>query len=80
MATVIFLGDNSQYLTFKCFHTMDEAYDYVERVQNVVEANIERKLSLKERSKLLKSEHDYHAFIFRTIDFEIIDEDFWKGK
>lgn len=72
MTIVILLGPNDEYLGYKKFKNYNKASNWLKNHQELMIANIERELSLKDRIKLAP---EYFPFIGRFEDFEIIEED-----
>lgn len=70
MVVVIFLGDNDEYLGYRPFTYKYQAEMFVEKLEPLMLANIEKALSLKERLQLAP---EYFPFAGRVQDVDLIE-------
>lgn len=70
MVVILLLGKDDKYMSHKLFKTIEEAEDFIESIENLMLANIEKVLSLKER--LDRYCPKYFLFAGAIQDFEII--------
>lgn len=67
---VILLGENDEYLGYKIFESISEADLFIEKLQPLMLANIEKELPLKTRLSLAP---EYFPFAGRVQDVELIN-------
>lgn len=72
MKILLLLGKNDEYLTYLVFRSHDLLNRYIEKLEPLMIANIEKELPLKERLKLID---EYFPFAGKVEDFEVIDLD-----
>ncbi len=77
MVVVIFLGKNDEYLGYRSFQYKYQAELFVEKLQPLMIANIERELPLKERLQLIP---EYFPFAGRLEDVDLIELTEEKGE
>lgn len=70
MVVVLFLGENDEYLGYRPFTHLYKAELFIDKLQPLMLANIEKELSLKERLQLIP---EYFPFAGRVQDVELID-------
>lgn len=70
MVVVIFLGDGDEYLGYRPFIYKHQAEMFVEKLEPLMLANIEKTLSLKERLHLAP---EYFPFAGRIQDVDLIE-------
>jgi len=67
---LIFLGKNDEYLGYKTFQYLHKAELFIDKCENLILANIERTMPLKERLSLAP---EYFPFAGRLEDIEFVD-------
>jgi len=72
MKILILLGENDKYLGYKKFENDEELDKFIDKLESLIIANIEGKLSLKQRLKLIDN---YFPFAGKVQDFNWIDLD-----
>lgn len=70
MIVVLLLGDGDEYLGYKTFIYKHQAELFMDKLQPLMIANIEKELSLKERLQLVP---EYFPFAGRVQNIELID-------
>lgn len=70
MYVLLLLGAGDEFLTHKLFTKEQDLDKYLESIEKLMAANVERKLPLRERLKL--SPH-YFAFAGAVVNFEVIE-------
>ena len=70
MVVVVLLGENDEYLGYKSFDMKYKAELFVGNIHQLMLANIEKKLSLKER---LEFAPEYFPYAGRVQDVELIE-------
>lgn len=76
MLVVLLLGKDNKYLYNKTFKTLESAEEFVESIENLMLANIEKSRSLRER--LDKYCPEYFPFSGAVQGVEIIDTNIEK--
>lgn len=69
MKVVILLGERDEYLSYLKFDSEMEVNDFIESIEDLMLANIENKLTLKERLKLAPY---YFPLAGRVQGFEVV--------
>ena len=70
MVVVLLLGDGDEYLGYKAFKFKHQAELFMDKLQPLMIANIEKELPLKERLQLAP---EYFPFAGRVQDIELIN-------
>jgi len=70
MFLLILLGLNREYLSCARFINEEDMDDFLQSIEKLIHANIERELSLRERLKLAPS---YFLYAGRVVDFEVVE-------
>lgn len=70
MVVVIFLGENDEYLGYRPFKFKYQAELFLDKLQALMIANIEKQLPLKERLQLAP---EYFPFAGRVQDVDLIE-------
>lgn len=77
MVVVILLGEGDEYLGYKQFKYAYQAELFIGKIHNLMIANIEKKLTLKERLELAP---EYFPYAGRVQDVELIELSNMEGK
>lgn len=77
MVVVIFLGKNDEYLGYRPFDYKYQAELFIEKLQPLMIANIEKELPLRERLALIP---EYFPFAGRVEDVDLIEMTNPKGE
>lgn len=70
MVILVFLGDEDRYLGYRGFTYKHQAELFMDKIQDLMIANIEKKIPLKERLALAP---EYFPFAGRIQDVELIE-------
>lgn len=77
MVVIIFLGEGDEYLGYRPFAYKYQAELFIEKLHDLMIANIEKKLSLRERLTLAP---EYFPFAGRVQDIDLIELNPEKGE
>ena len=75
MKVVLLLGDNDEYLSYKKFTSDIEVDEFLEAIEPLIMANINRQMTLRERLKLLPKGVGYFVYAGKVTGFEVLDLD-----
>lgn len=70
MFVVLLLGENDEYLGYKSFQYLHQAELFIGHIEDLMIANIEKELPLKERLQLIS---EYFPFAGRVQNVELIN-------
>lgn len=73
MKILLLLGDNRKYLTHKIFKTEQEMDLFIDKIDPLIMANIDKIESLQKRLDIVKD--DYFIYAGAVTELEIIDID-----
>lgn len=75
MSILILLGKDDQYLDYKIFKSDQDMDIFLQKIHPLIMANIENKLSLKERLTLLPPDVDYFPLAGAVHNVDFIEEE-----